>query len=850
MTGSETAGRDDRAAWHEDLVDETATARATVDPQGRVTGWSEGARRLLGYESSEVVGRSAALLLADDPPAELPRSLAGLRRWSGTATLRHRDGHRLEVGLLAHRRIRNQSQDQRQNQRQNQRQDQSQDRNQNRQQDRNQPPEQHSLDSEWLLVSPLTSPTGPSRSPGGDALVMWGFAQSACLMALYDTGLRLRRANADMERAIGLSEDAMRGLRLPEILADPQGDLTEERMRRALETGERQHLQIAVRLPFHDRASIWTTSLAPVRDAGGEIQGVLLSAHDTTEQHLARQRLALLNDASVRIGSTLDLTRTAQELADVAVPSLADFVTVDLLPAVEGSQNPLTGPPSSPVMLRRVACQSVLEGSPEATIEPGAVTTYPDRSPPAECLAVGRPLIREVTADAIAEWESGHPDRAERVRRYGFHSVLAVPMEARGITLGVATFSRHRRPEPFETDDLPLAEEITARAAMCIDNARRYTTERSTSLILQSSLLPQRPPRQAAVDVASRYLPASGQTGVGGDWFDVIPLSGARVALVVGDVVGHGIQASATMGRLRTAVRTLADVDLPPDELLTHLDDLVNRVSAEGDDSGSASDMGAIGATCLYAVYDPVSRCCALARAAHPVPALATPDGRVEFLDVPAGPPLGLGGLPFECLEREIPEGSLLALYTDGLIEVRGRDVDEGIAALQDVLAHPAASLEGTCDAVLHTLLPGRPVDDVALLLARTRALGANQVATWDVPPDPAAVAETRRRACRQLADWGLDEAVFVTELVVSELVTNAIRYAAPPIRLRLIHDRSLICEVSDASTTSPHLRRARTYDEGGRGLLLVAQLTQAWGTRQTHHGKTIWAEQALPVAV
>ncbi|MER5178947.1 SpoIIE family protein phosphatase [Streptomyces sp. NPDC002896] len=911
MTGSGTAGRDERPVWREEPVDESATARATVDPQGLVTGWSEGARRLLGYEPSEVVGRPAALLLAEDPPAGMPRALAGLRRWSGTAVLRHRDGRRLEVALLAHRRKLNRDQDREQerafdpgsgpNQAYHLEQDADEDRARRLEQDPaenrarrpqrasdgngaqhpgqdavedraqhpQQPPAENRLqhpqqppaegqdnpDGEWFLVSalaPSAGPSaGPSRSPGDDALVMWGFTQSPCTLALYDTGLRLRRANADMERVMGLSEDAMRGLRLPEIVADPQAELTEECMRRALETGEQQHLQVSQGLAGHDRVSVWATSLIPVRDASGVTQGVLLSAHDITEQHLARQRLVLLNDASIRIGSTLDLARTAQELADVAVPALADFATVDLLPAVEGSQDPRSGPLSGTVTLRRVACQSVLPGCPEAVVEIGALAAYPDGSPAAECLAVGRPLIREVTPAAVARWESGDGDRAERVRRYGFHSVLAVPMQARGITLGVATFSRHRRPEPFETDDLLLAEEITARAAVCIDNARRYATERSTSLTLQSSLLPQRLPRQAAVEVASRYLPASGQSGVGGDWFDVIPLSGARVALVVGDVVGHGIQASATMARLRTAVRTLADVDLPPDELLTHVDDLINRIAGEGDGSSvSSGDSGVIGASCLYAVYDPVSRRCAMARAAHPAPALATPDGAVGILDIPAGPPLGLGGLPFEAVELELPEGSLLALYTDGLIEVRGRDVDEGIAALREVLAHPAASLESTCDAVIQALLPGRPVDDVALLLARTRSLDANQVATWDVPADPAAVAEARKLACRQLADWGLDEAVFVTELVVSELVTNAIRHAAPPIRLRLIHDRSLICEVSDASTTSPHLRRARAYDEGGRGLLLVAQLTQAWGTRQTYGGKTIWAEQTLPADV
>ena len=420
-------------------------------------------------------------------------------------------------------------------------------------------------------------------------------------------------------------------------------------------------------------------------------------------------------------------------------------------------------------------------------------------------------------------------------------------MRARGVTLGVAVFLRGRRPEPFEQDDVLLAEELTARAALSLDNACRYTRERTTALALQRSLLPQRLPQQSAVEVASRYLPASAHVGVGGDWFDVIPLSGARVALVVGDVVGHGIHASATMGRLRTAVRTLADVDLPPDELLTRLDDLVSRLSADADaDDGDDAETD-VGATCLYAVYDPVSRRCSLARAGHPLPALVTPDGAVSFLDLPAGPPLGVGGLPFESTEIELPAGSILALYTDGLIESRYHDIDLGFERLRRALAHQEPSLETTCDNVLAAVLPDHPADDVALLVARTHALDSDRVATWDLPADPAIVAYARKQVAATLCGWGLDDAAFITGLVVSELVTNAIRHAESPIQLRLIRDRTLICEVSDGSSTAPHLRRARALDEDGRGLLLISRLAQRWGTRQGPHGKTIWAEQALP---
>ncbi|EPJ36832.1 hypothetical protein STAFG_6091 [Streptomyces afghaniensis 772] len=453
-----------------------------------------------------------------------------------------------------------------------------------------------------------------------------------------------------------------------------------------------------------------------------------------------------------------------------------------------------------------------------------------------------------MTDQAFAAWLAHDPERAARIRAFGIHSVMTVPLAARGTTLGVAFLVRHRNPETFRHDDLVLAGELVARAAVSIDNARRYTRERTTAVTLQRSLLPRRLPRQAAVEVATRYLPAGGHAGVGGDWFDVIPLSGARVALVVGDVVGHGLHASATMGRLRTAVRTLADIDLPCDELLTHLDDLVARLSLEVEDGEGGETSGDVGATCLYAVYDPVSRRCCFAGAGHPVPVVVSPDGRVELIELPAAPPLGMGGLPHEATEAVLPEGSLLALYTNGLIENRDRDPDAGVHRLQEALARPAPSLDALCDTVLADLLPQRPADDVALLVARTRALDASQVATWAVPDDPSAVAQTRKDVVAQLERWGLSDAVFVTELVVSELVTNAIRHARPPIQLRLIHDNTLICEVSDGGNTAPHLRRARTYDEGGRGLLLVAQLTERWGTRQGATGKTIWAEQTLPL--
>ncbi|MBC2905786.1 SpoIIE family protein phosphatase [Streptomyces sp. PSKA01] len=373
-------------------------------------------------------------------------------------------------------------------------------------------------------------------------------------------------------------------------------------------------------------------------------------------------------------------------------------------------------------------------------------------------------------------------------------------------------------------------------------HAVRQETD-GADLALQRRLLLYHRPAQPAVETAMRYLPADPHAGVGGDWFDVIPLSGARVALVVGDVVGHGINASATMGQLRSAMRTLADVDLPPDELLTQLDDLILEEIEEGIESA-----GEVGATCLYVVYDPVSRHCTLASAGHLAPAAVLPDGSVDFIPMVPGPPLGVGGLPFEATDVRLPEGSLLVLYTDGLVEAHDRDIGTGMQELLHALTVPTPSLEATCDNLITALLPECPEDDVALLVARTHALGPSHVASWDLPAAPVIVADARRRAADQLTTWGLQDIVPTTELIVSELVTNAIRHARAPIQLRLIRNTALICEVSDASSTAPHPRRARALDEGGRGLFLVGQLADRWGTRHTPTGKTIWAEQPRPL--
>ncbi len=542
------------------------------------------------------------------------------------------------------------------------------------------------------------------------------------------------------------------------------------------------------------------------------------------------------------MGTTLDVTRTAEELAEVTVPRFADFAAVDLPDSVLRGDEP--EPFGVRRSLRRVALGAVHQES--HLYEVGDPVEYVPSTPQARSLENGRPVLEPVLAEA-GGWIAQDPARLERALAAGIHSLITVPLRARGTILGVVSFYRSEQPAPFEDDDLSLAHELVGRAAICIDNARRYTREHNTALTLQRSLLPRGRSEQNAVEVAYRYLPA--QAGVGGDWFDVIPLSGARVALVVGDVVGHGLHAAATMGRLRTAVHNFCSLDVPPDDLLTHLDDLVGRLDrGEGwAVENTHQDSGIIGATCLYAVYDPVSRHCTLARAGHPLPAVVTPDGTVDFVDLPSGPPLGLGGMPFETVELELAEGSQLILYTDGLVEDRHRDIDTGLAKLRTALSCVGRAPEETCEVVLDALLPARPEDDVALLIARTHAIGPGRVAQWELPSDPAVVSRARMAVTEQLAAWGLDDLAFTTELVASELVTNAIRHATGPVQLRLLRDRALICEVFDGSGTSPRPRRARTEDEGGRGLFLVAQLTERWGTRYTPEGKTIWTEQPLP---
>ncbi|MFH8342376.1 SpoIIE family protein phosphatase [Streptomyces sp. AM6-12] len=819
MEPSRTNGTAAASAGSADLFDASTDAAAVIAEDGAVVGWTRGAEALLGYSATEMVGVPAGRLLAvPEDPARVGGIAARCRDgngWSGTVRVRHRDGHPLDLLLRVSAAFRMGGQN-------------------------------------CFLMSAREE---RERWTVAQSVLDGFLTRSPVGMAVLDRELRYVWLNGTLERLGGVPREERIGRRLSELLPGLQAEALEKLMRKVLATG----------VPVTDyeyhgwswadphRGHAYSTSFFPLADADGTATGICYMVLDVTERWAARRILSMVNEAGTSIGTTLDVLRTAEELADFAVPRFADFAVVDLLEPVLGGETPeslLDDAATAPArpMLRRAALRSVREGCPEAVYRVGDRVGFLGPPHDARTLVKGEPLFIPVLDARQGPWATAEPLRADRIRAFGMHSLISVPMRARDTTLGVATFARTTNPSPFDPDDVLLARELVARAAVCLDNARRYTREHTAALTLQRSLLPPALTGGTALDVASSYRPADSAGGVGGDWFDVIPLSGARVGLVIGDVVGHGISAAASMGRLRTAVQTLADMELPPDELLAHLDDLVLRLS--GEESFCGADVrGAAaftGATCLYAVYDPVTRRCTMARAGHPPPVVVPPDGPAYFPQIPAGPPLGLGGMAFEAAEIELAEHSLFGLFTNGLIQASD-DVERGLTRLAEALARPQPDLGTLCAAAVRDLVPGPQPDDIALLLTRTHALGADHAVSWEVPDDPAAVGEIRTLAARQVTDWGLGELAMTTELLVSELVTNAIRYAAGPISVRLLRDSRLTCEVADASSTAPRLRHARSTDEGGRGLFLVAQLSLRWGARYTGDGKIIWAEQEIP---
>ncbi|MEU9700677.1 SpoIIE family protein phosphatase [Streptomyces sp. NPDC047981] len=814
------------------------TAGAVLDTHGRISGWTHEAHALLGRSAQDVIGRPARTLLAD--PASwtaLAQAYARGRR-RGAAVLRTGRGEDLPVILQAFR-LHNGPQG-------------------HQGAEAPQVPDEAGTPPECLLLAAPASLA--TRWHQDQAFVAELFLQDRVGFAVLDPELRLMRTNTHLLPYTGVPSD-LRGRRLADFLWPQDAAAVEENLRQVLRTGRPLIGTEQILRTVEDPSAgvIITISAFRLQSPDGQVLGVTALFTDVTELRRSSERLALLHHATASVGRSLSVADTGRELAAALVPGLGDIAVVDIADAVSLGEEPLPDRDGR-LLLRRTAVAGHPATGNTLPAPAPVLTAVPTTDPAADGTGTS-------TGTGTGTGTEGDHSGGADAQAGGHPFTVTAPLRARGTILGRVSVGRRAERGPYQPAEQDLLREITDRAALALDNARRFTREHRAAVGLQRSMLPPAQTDTPAATTAGVYLPADTATGVGGDWFDVIPLSSARIALVVGDVVGHGLAAAATMGRLRTAVRTLADLDLEPDELLTHLDDLVAQLSAEPEqttdqaaDQSSDDDpdgawhdhpiSSATGATCAYAVYDPVTRRCVVASAGHPPPAVTDPEGNVSYLPIDPGPPLGIGGLPFEATEVELAPGSVIALYTDGLIELDHGNLDTGMAELADHLRRPGTLTRPLRD-IGRDIVTDHPApglgDDLTLLLARTRAIPTHNTADLTIDADPAAVATVRQAATTHLHTWGLQELTFTTELILSELVTNAIRYTTGPVHIRLIHTDRLICEVSDPSATHPRMRRAHLTDEGGRGLYLVAQLTTRWGSRYDHHGKTIWTEQELP---
>lgn len=636
-----------------------------------------------------------------------------------------------------------------------------------------------------------------------------------------DDRWRITFLNLAAERMLGSSEEELFGRVLWELPSVRQVPDLEKRCREAAaaqqpagfdmdapDTGRRLHLRL---VPGPDGLTLYFTDVTEIR------------RHED-ERSAAEQAAAERAARIAELTESLAKATTSRDVVDaVARRVLPPFGATGLVvQAIEDDRVYNVGAVGYPPAFldtingrARVACDPVWDP-----------------------ILSGTPLF----LSSRAEYTSRYPELAARPSQAGKQAWAFMPLTASGHTFGVCVVS-FDRPRRLSDEERTLLTTISALVAQALERARLYDAEHTRSQELQRSLLPSGLPELPACTAAARYLPAGQGMDVGGDWYDIIPLSGGRVALVVGDVMGHGLPEAATMGRLRTAVHTLADLELPPDEIMSHLNDIVGGMAEESY------------ATCLYALYDSTTQICSVARAGHPPPAVVHPDGSVHFPEVAPDPPLGAAEPPFETFEMTVPDGSLLVLYTDGLVESATREIDDGMAELARLLraAHEgpgevAADLERLCDTVTAGLLPAEhsTADDAALLIARLHALTDDDMASWLLPEDPRAAGQARCHIREQLHTWGLDDLTPTTELLASELVGNVVRHAKGPVRLRLLHGPELVCEVFDGSLTMPRIRRASETDEGGRGLQLVTALSRRWGTRYTATGKCIWTEQPL----
>ncbi|MEU6773115.1 SpoIIE family protein phosphatase [Streptomyces sp. NPDC046759] len=681
-----TAGGEPEPVRPGGLLDVLGVASVVLDTDGRIVLWSPQAEELFGYSAREALGQYAARLMVHERHLELVGRLwADVMRtgqsWAGGFPIRHKDG---STRLVEFRNMR-------------------------------------LLDDRGdVYALGLAADQSTVRRLEQDvALSERMVKQSPIGYAVLDTRLRFVSVNPALEKINGVPAAETVGRTVGEALPTLDAAPVESAARLVLETGVPVIDDMLFgRTPADpDREHTWALSLYRLEDATGNVLGVAVSVVDITEQHraavereAARRRLAVIADATTRIGTTLELDRTACELAEVAVPELADVAAVDLLDAVVGGRRSTLGPSEEAVIQALAVRPQDGSDAVRAADPPGAIARYaPDRLV-TECVRTGEAVLVPHVKDEDLPRIARSPEAVELLGRAGLHSYLVVPLIARGEVLGALDLKRTRNPAPFDQDDVLLARELAARAAVQIDNARWYQNARNTALTLQRSLLPGHPRLMTGLEVASRYQPAGATSEVGGDWFDVIPLEGGKTALVVGDVMGSGISAAATMGRLRTATTTLAALDLDPAMLLEHLDKTT-----------SALDHSI--ATCVYAVHDPHLRQCRIANAGHLPPARVRRGRPPELLELPTGVPLGVGGVEFSTVTVDFEPGDELVFYTDGLVETRCHSLDERLDFLLSLLGDPARPLEEICDLLLRTLHHPDNHDDVALLIARAQEL-------------------------------------------------------------------------------------------------------------------------------
>ncbi|MEU9360043.1 SpoIIE family protein phosphatase [Streptomyces sp. NPDC048301] len=671
------------------------------------------------------------------------------------------------------------------------------------------------------------------------------FTQVRVHTYVLDPELRvLRVSDASGDRDV--DENArLRGQAFRDVCPFRDPDEVEAVLRELMRTGvpvmdrqyeARPHAFAGGRHAFEITAFRLRTSRAARLDAQDSDLGLLVFTRDVTEQARSRDRGRALEAVRGTVGRTLDIEATCRDLIDALVPDFVDVGAVEVVDTVLRGDTQPPGPLGRDVPLHRAA----YAGSSTPAHPIGDVRAVPHGTPFQRTLTDLR--TRVVPLDG-ASWLESDPARARSIREIGAHTLLLAPITLRGSVLGMLTLYRCGDSDPFTEEDVPVVQAMASRTALGIDNARRYIHEYTIASALQRRLLPQRPVPQPAVETDHLVLPGVGPAV----WFDTIALSGARTALVIGEVHERGIQGATAMGQLRTVVHALSALDLEPDELLARVYDTAARLAEERMQLPENDPLHreALEASCTFAVYDPFAGTCTLASAGHTAPLVVESDGSVKVIEVVAGPPLGATERePVAAVSFPLEEGSLVALHTSAM----DRYAVPGEGAMSQALSDTGRSLQEICDAIAYALPDTPELRGAAVLLARARAMPSDRYATWELPYDKTAPATARRLTSETLADWrvGADTGE-ATELIVSELVTNAVRYGSPPVKLRLILDRGLTCEIRDSSSTAPYMKYAGAVDEGGRGLFIISQLASLWGTRYASEGKIVWSEQTIP---